>query len=105
MCFVTFWWLLGWLWEVVTFNNLFQTFYMKRSLIPKEVPQSPKVLTRSQNKNALAQRLFDTPGMRGQSQRRPRIFSTDTNQSKLTPAIVKEYQSKKQIPTEQLPPI
>lgn len=77
---------------------------MKRS-VPHQVSDSPKILTRSANKNTLAQRLFDTPAQRGNSQRRPRIFSNDANQSKLTPIIVKEYQSRKQTQPEPLPPI
>ena len=56
-------------------------------------------------KNTLAQRLFDAPGMRSGEQRRPRVFSNELNQSKLTPTIVKEYQSKKQTQAEVLPPI
>jgi hypothetical protein len=60
---------------------------------------------KSTAKNTLAQRLFDTPGMRSGEQRRPRVFSNELNQSKLTPTIVKEYQSKKQTQGEILPPI
>ena len=78
---------------------------MKRTLLPQQAPPSPKVLTRSQPKNNLANRLFDTPAFRGQSQRRPRVFSQEGGPAKLTPAIVKEYQSKKMTMAEQLPPI
>ena len=72
---------------------------MKRSLPSRQVEDSPKALIRSNNKNMLAQRLFDTPSLRANSQRRPRVFSNELNQSKLTPTIVKEYQSKKQYQT------
>ncbi len=78
---------------------------MKRSLPSRQVNESPKALMRSNNKNMLAERLFDTPALRSNSQRRPRVFSNEANHSKLTPTIVKEYQSKKQYQTEQLPPI
>ena len=78
---------------------------MKRTLLPQQAPPSPKVLTRSQPKNTLANRLFDTPAIRGQSQRRPRVFSNEGAQSKLTPSIVKEYQTKKMTMPDQLPPI
>jgi hypothetical protein len=78
---------------------------MKRSVPNRQAPESPNVLTRSNNKNSLAHRLFDTPALRGYSQRRPRIFSQDANQTKLTPTIVREYQSKKQVQGEALPPL
>lgn len=78
---------------------------MKRSVPHNQVSDSPKILTRSNNKHTLANRLFDTPAQRANSQRRPRIFSNDANQSKLTPTIVKEYQTRKQTQPEQLPPI
>ena len=61
---------------------------MKRNILPP-APPSPKVLTRSMPKNNLAHRLFDTPAIRGQSQRRPRVFSNEGAQVKLTPSIVK----------------
>ena len=55
------------------------------------------MFSKSNNKNPLAQRLFDTPAFRGNSQKRPRIFSNnETNINKLTPNIVREYQLKKQ---------
>ena len=78
---------------------------MKKSLPSRPAEESPKVRTRSIPKNTLAHRLFDTPALRGNSQRRPRVFSNDMNHSKLTPTIVKEYQTKKQYQTELLPPI
>ena len=78
---------------------------MKRSLQKQVPPASPKGMVRSTHKNTLADRLFDTPAIRAQSQRRPRIFTSDSGQSKLTPAIVKEYHSKKQTLSEALPPL
>ena len=62
---------------------------MMRTLLPQQAPPSPNILTRSQPKNMLAHRLFDTPSIRGQSQRRPRVFSNEGAQTKLTPSIVK----------------
>ena len=70
---------------------------MKKSLPQHRVEESPKMFSKSNHKNHLAQRLFDTPAMRGNSQKRPRVFSNnETNQNKLTPIIVREYQLKKQ---------
>lgn len=60
---------------------------------------------KSTSKNPLAQRLFDAPGMRSIEHRRPRVFSNEATQNKLTPSIVKEYQSKKQVLAEPFPPI
>ena len=60
---------------------------------------------KSTTKNTLAQRLFDAPGMRSNEQKRPRVFSNETNLNKLTPTIVREYQSKKLTQGEILPPL
>jgi len=53
---------------------MFQIIYMKRTAPQNKFEESPK-LHKSAQKNHLAQRLFDTPNMRTNSQRRPRVFS------------------------------
>lgn len=69
---------------------------MKRSLPHGKMQETTTKAFKSSTKNTLAQRLFDAPGMRSNEQKRPRVFSNETNQNKLTPTIVREYQSKKQ---------
>lgn len=78
---------------------------MKRSLPHGKMQETASKGFKSTAKNTLAQRLFDAPGMRSGEQKRPRVFSNELNQSKLTPTIVKEYQSKKLTQGEPLPPI
>ena len=78
---------------------------MKLSLQKQAPLASPKGLVRSTHKNMLTDRLFDTPALRAQSQRRPRVFTSESGQSKLTPVIVKEYHSKKQTLPDALPPL
>lgn len=79
---------------------------MKRSLPHgNKMQETTTKAFQSTTKNTLAQRLFDAPGMRSGEQRRPRVFSNEVAQSKLTPTIVKEYQSKKLTQGEILPPL
>lgn len=78
---------------------------MKKSLPHNKMQETLSKGFKSTAKNTLAQRLIDAPGMRSNEQKRPRVFSNEVHQNKLTPTIVREYQSKKQTQGEILPPI
>lgn len=56
--------------------------------------KSKKFINSVSKRNKLADRLFDRPQNRSLSNRRPKIFSQDSQKNTLLPSIVKQHHKK-----------